>query len=72
VRARDRRRSLSLRGTRDSARDPAPPRVAMTPGRASRLLVVIRLTTERARQAVRQDCSLPRSKSLPLRSSSSS
>jgi hypothetical protein len=38
----------------------------------ARLLLLVRLSRERTRQAVRQDCSLPRSRSLPPRSSSSS
>ena len=47
-------------------------RVVMAPGSASRLLVVVRLSSERARQAVRQDCSFAKSRTLPRRSWSSS
>jgi hypothetical protein len=41
-------------------------------GPRAALLPIVRLSSERARHAVRQDTSLPRSRSLPLRSWSSS
>ena len=43
----------------------AQSRVATSPGPASRLLVVVRLSSERARQAVRHDCSFAKKPASP-------